>query len=830
MADNASEQTLQELLVATQQMNASLQKLSSVLGKATPSAAAASPAAGAAKGATDGLAAGMSKFLPMLGPAGKALSVLVTAVEVVSKIFNMLGGVMSGLVNAVGNMAGILGEFAMAATSGTMKLSNMVDVMGDLAKEIPIIGGLLGSLAGPMKYVIQRQEESLEMFKKLSTVGAGVGESLEGMRANARATGLTMDEYATTVSANGAVFATMGGDVQSGVKMFNKNMQAVMGPGSEVSKAFFGMGMTAQDAAGALTNYMRSQGSMNKQSLMDSKAVAQSALEAAQQTQYLAESTGKRKDQIEAEIKQAQEEENWQAYLAGLSEKGAKEATENLKYALAHGGKDAGDMVKTGMMTGVVMPLTESQRKADALTGGALTKFSKGVIGATGTYEERMQKMDKSNAEFAEGTRGAVEKFRTVNGLLMGQGEKALINGTIVANSTRALENGKLKSTEQQIKEGIEQRKKITDSANGDAAALGQQTQNLRLFGNIIDSILGTLSGPFLKPIMALTESFQGVAMRAAEWIKPKMEEFAAWLKPWTDRFVALAKKGTWDEFKTTLLAFWTDIKAKAGPMIKDVWESTKPILFEAIKSLFNFLWDAIKESIIPRWMRGDTDNEKAEDRKKEIEKLKKSLDEDEKRLAAAKERGARGSAQNERAIEAKKKRLAELENEGKTPTTPGGSSTPAAEKAGSKPAAAPPVDQATNIRNWAYSLMTGQAKEGDVPASIKAQVADVQSNPDDSLKKSVSDYEASVKQKAAEDKAKLEKAAADEKAAKEKPAAAAAPTPAAAAPKTQEPSADAATALNTQIAQLVKASRDTADNTKRAADLIASRGNRFPS
>jgi hypothetical protein len=817
MADTpATEQTLQELLVQAQKMNATLTKLTGVLGKTASSGTAGSGGgASAANTAMSGLASTVSKFLPMLGPAGRALSVLITAVEMVSKVFNGLAGFMSGLIDKVGKVAGILGEFAMTASSGNMKLSNMVDVMGDLAKEIPIIGGLLGALAGPIKYVIQRQEESLAMFRKMSSVGAGVGESLETLRANARSTGMSLDEYEKVVSKNGAVFATMGGDVQNGVKLFNKSMQEVMGKDSEVSRAFFGMGYTTDQAAEAVANYMRSQGSMNKQGLQDSKAVAAAALEAAQQTQYLAESTGKRREQIEEEIKKATEEENWQAYLAGLSEQGAKDATAKLKEALAHGGKDAGDMVKTGLMTGIVQPLTASQMKTDAMLGGAMTKYATSIVNASGTTDQQFGQMSRANADLAIGTRGAVEQFRTVNGLLLGQGKQGLIDAAVVANSTRAMENGRIKNAEQIVAEDAARMKKIKEAGGSDAANLAQQTQNLRQFGTVIDSILGTLSKTFLPLINMMIDGFQKVVLNLAEKIKPMMEQFSAWLTPWVAKFT---KINSWEEFKTVMFAFWKDIKEKAGPLIKDVWESVKPVMFDAISKLFGFLWDALKTSVIPRWMRSDTDSEKEQDRLEKIAKLKKEMAREEEIVA----KGGRAGGYAQRRLEDLKKKMEELNSSG-------GNSGAASNNAPSN-SSAPNTDNAKVARDWAYSLMTGQAKPGDVPATIKAQVDSLQNDPD--LKKQAEAYRADMARKELEAQQKREAEAAATRAAQTAPAQQNTPTPVPKPPTStsQDSRADSATVLNNSIARLVQLQQETAENTKKTASLIASRGNLFRS
>ena len=700
MADNASEQTLQDLLDQARAMNASLQKIASLFGKA-PKGAATGATGGGKSGADEALSkvtAQASKFLPVITATSKAFSGLLIAVDLIAKIFSGLGGLLSSLFDRVGAVAGILGEFAGKAAQGNMKLSEMVDVMGQLANQIPLVGGALGGLIGIMKFVIERQEESLAMFRKMSSVGAGVGESLETLRQNARSTGLTMDEYAGAVQKNSAVFATMGGDVQAGVKQFNKNMQAVMGPGSEVSKSFFGMGYTAEEAAGALANYMKSQGSINKQGLNDSKATAAAALQLAQQTQALSETTGKRREQVQAELDEAQEEANWKAYLAGLTEKGALEATQKLSYALQHGGKDVSKMVQTGMMTGVVLPLTESAQSSAAITGGATVKFAEDIVKASGSAEEMQVSFDKANTGLVKGTAQAVKDVGQVSALQVGMGQKGLLDAQLIANQNRALQNGKLKSDEEQLKDAAAQRAKIKAAGNTDAASLSQQTQNLRTFGNVIDGMIGTLAGPFLKPILEMTGAFQDIALKVVNWIQPYITQFSAWLKPWVEEFSKIAKTGTFDEFMKAIGKMWGEAWAYMKPKIQEVWDAVKPVLFDAIKNLFGFLWDAIKESIIPRWMRSDTDSEKAADRA----------------------------------------------------NSPRGKAAAATEARNAAATSAPPSSNPAS-RDLAKSVLAGEKQDSDVPPELKSQV--------DTWKKDTQLQQAAAKQKAAQEAADAKQA-----------------------------------------------------------------------
>lgn len=829
MANPASEQTLQELLETAKSMSASLDRLSSVLGKPTSGAAGKSDSTTkAAEEAQKNLTAQTSKLAPAVGSATKAMNTFSAVVDFVGGVFTKLSGFLSGLVNIASNVTGILGEFAAAATSGKMQLSDMVQVMGDLANQIPIVGGLFSSMAGLMKFVIVRQEETLTMFRNMAKVGAGIGESLETLRVGARSTGLTMDDYAEAIQNHSKELTLSGGDVERGRKLFEKNMGAIMGPGSTVSKSLFGLGYTAAQSADLLGLYMATQGTMNKKELDDSRYVAQGTKQLAEQMTYLSEVTGKRREDLEKEIKEAAEEASWKNYVASLDPEAAARANAAVAEGLARAGKDGADAVKIAIRTGIETPVNDAGKKLFVTTQGASTAWvgalAKGARDTTIPLEKWNKSVSEATWEMGQRAGEMNQSVGGVNAILDAQG-KGFLNANALNISTQLKQ---YKDREEFIAKDGELRKKVTEAGKSDAAALAEQQQNLRRFGNIIDNIISTLTGPLLGPILKLTESFQGLATTFAKQLEPYFKDFGIFMGKWVDKFTSIK---SWEEFKTVMFAFWEDIKLKAGPLVRDVWESTKPVLFEAIKNLFSFLWDALKASVIPQWMRSDTEAEKAEEaaeerRKKEaeLERAKRDLANAEQAKERIKKTGGFEWQANlaESAAEKQRKKIAQLEEELKPAAKP-------ATGAASEPA--PAVDEATNVRNWAWSLLTGQAEEGSVPASIKDQVDTMRKDPD--LAKQAADYRAEIKRQA-EEKARQEKEAAAAAAAKssqqKKPELGTQPvlTPAGEARSSQTTSNDAATILNKQLAQLITINRDTAEAAQRTANLIASNGNLF--
>jgi hypothetical protein len=809
MADYASEQTLQELLAEARAMNASLSRMASVLGRA-PAGNGGAAAGGAAAGVASA-AAGMAGLAKSISPASIALTALGGALSLVTKAFGVIGSIIGDLAGRLGNAVGAVVGFAKQMVDGTATLTSMVGMFGEMAKQIPLVGGALSGLISIVGFITKRMEDSFKMYKDLASSGMTFGGSLIEMRTQIQSAGLSVDEFAKISAKNGELFASMGGNVQKGGELFLKSQQAIV---NGLKSEFAGLGMNAAEASGFLATYMKAQGNMSKDSLRDHRANAQGALELAQQTQFLSETTGKRREQIQEELEAATKEANWKAYLSGLSAEEAAKATAKLNFALAKGGKDAGDMLKTGMMTGVWQPMTAGQARTDAVLGGALTDMVKTVGTATGSTEQIASKMSTAGGKLANAVDVAYKDVGVTSALQIAQGKNGLISQELLTLRNNQMENGRIKSVEKIAADEAAARAKITeDLKKGDAAGVGKAQMDLKQAGlnlsTALDKIVGTLSGPIIEMLGKITKFLTDNSKNIEEWAT----KFANWFKPWVDKFTSVK---SWDEFRAVMNDFWKDIKEKVGPILKDLWDSVKPVLASAVSNLFEMMWSSVKTALIPRLLRKDTEAEKEEDRQKDIAQRKKAVTDLEENILKTQAKIAE--------IKAKGGNTRYLEGALARQETALGNAKKGLAEAGGTPA--PQPDQAKVARDWAYSIMTGQSKESDVPANIKDSVAAAKQDP--TLIKQADDYKAQVAQQAAQEKARQEAAAQAAKNAASQPAPAATPAPPpSAAPITrQDSSASAANVLNTQLATLVRASLETAEHTKKTASILASNGN----
>lgn len=836
MANPASEQTLQELLETARLMNESLTKLSTVMGKSVGggTGAATEKSAKAAADAQQNLANQTSKLVPHVDASSKSFAVLNSSVSAASKFLERLGGIFSGLVSTVSNMAGVLGEFTAVAAQGKMQLSDMVGFMGKFAEQIPIVGGLLGSLAGPIKFVMQRMEESYDAYKKISQVGVTFGGSLTELRMRAQAANMTVDQFASALQRNGALIATAGSDTEKGADILSNALATTAGPGSKIFRSLAGMGYSADQAASLTETYLATQGTLSKKELQDQNVISKGVLELGHHMQNLSEITGKRKEQIEAELKEAAEEANWKNFIAGITD--PEEITrinKALTTASATMGKDGVEAVKVAIRTGFTGPVTEAGKRMFVTTQGTsvdlVTSLMKSAKKGGEIYDKEVMsnavKMGKS-AQVMQDSVGGIAQIHAANG-------KQLLSADATNFATRL--KG-IKNEEEFQKLWKEISSKNANLGKTQAGELGTQQQNLKSFGNLINNIIDTLAGPFIGPIMQMTGPLLDIMTKFAKLIQPQVDLFGGWFMKWVGTFT---KVDSWEGFKKAMMAFWEDIKAWTGPRIKKLWEEEiGPIVVSGFKFLLKAAWDAIKSmlySLLPDFMKGSdtgevSDQEKYEKQAVEAERARKELADAKQTIYQAEQNEIKKKA----FIESAKAGMGEKAAKEKAAEYFKGPSEEALANAKRVVAGQPPApDQSQLIRDWAYKIMTRQENESAVPAEIRDKVKEAQNDP--GVKKLAEEYRASVEKENAEKKAAMEKAAAEAKAEtakaqQKKPELGTQPvlTPAGAARASQTSAETSSDLLNKQLAQLITINRDTAEAAQRTANLIASNGNLF--
>jgi hypothetical protein len=504
----------------------------------------------------------------------------------ISGTFNLLGGILGKMFEAVGKVVGgllqtgaNLFDFAQKAALSGAKLSEFYDAF----RNLPFY---LGEVMGIFAKIIAFSEGLLRSYQDLTKVGAAFSGNLFTMLKAATSAGMTLTEFQGVVKNNSDIFSTMGGNVNDGIMKFSEYSKNLMGPGSKYAKQLLALGYTSEEAGEALAGYIRSQGTMNKEGLADADSVSASVVAYANQLDSLSKMTGKQRDLIEKGVKDAEKEATLQTFLAGLSKENADTARAALADAFAKGGPAYRDQIALGMQ-GVFGPVTKEMGDLAAGTGG------QSVIAARRVYEimnSNMTSAQKLAAITQEGTNtvqaavGIAKGMGTQNAALMAATNNGMLQSTAILRQTGlSITNAgaALAKAEQQRAEQLK----------GNAGALAQAEQNIKLFGTTIMGIIGSALAPLAGPLIDFGMQVTSVitTLVGSKGFRDAVASITNWF---TTTFTELKKSESMTEFFQTFFKRMVDGAEK-------IWKAFEPIWTGTVKPALLKLWDDVKPTLI---------------------------------------------------------------------------------------------------------------------------------------------------------------------------------------------------------------------------------------
>jgi hypothetical protein len=579
--NGATEATLAELLATAQAMNINLNKLNSLVGRMNTG--------GGSGGGLGGIAATASS-IASINPIAKALSVGM----------NMLSGLMAGLGSIVGKVVGtftvLVGnmfDFAKAAANGTATLSLFYDT---IFKGIPILGTLSSIFADIIRY----SEGLLTSYQNITQVGASFGGNLFEMANAAARAYMTVSEFSQVINKNSDIFATMAGGVQSGINKFVDANAALMGPDSPYSKGILGLGVTSQQASEYLAGVIRSQGMMGRQQSATSGELAKFTNEYIFQLDTLSKLTGKRKDQLDAEIKKAEEEQLWQLTLDSMTVPEQERAKMMLTIAQGLNGQAAVDQLKAQFrgLNAPVNDLTQNfaiATKGASLNGTAMLDLLKG----NRSLEEVSKLMYKSQFGLSREVLSTQESIGQL-GQAAGVGsqlytQEQLKTGRIVKQFGGDFDKVMAAIKKEQEKQG-----------KGNAQQLATAEQNIKIFGSRLMQIFTTFIEPIVGPLIGFADAVIKTVSTfvASDGVIAQFNKIKNWFgTAFTDLQAAYKEGGfkglfsklgeklgeAFNNTKEFLTPLWEGIK----PALLQVWDT---ILKPAFLDLLDLMWGAFKE------------------------------------------------------------------------------------------------------------------------------------------------------------------------------------------------------------------------------------------
>lgn len=290
----------------------------------------------------------------LMGTAGRKFGELTKGVSLVSGGFKALNSVITGTIS---------------------NFANVGDSIEKAANVIPILGPLLSTVASA-------SVKLNDAFLDASRSGASFGGSVNEFARSASEAGMTLEKFGQFIAQNGQGMLAFGGTTEEGAKRFTQVSKALRATSSDL----YALGFSSEDINKGLANYgalLRAQGLQGRQSNGELVAGAKKYLK---ELDALAKITGEERSAKEAEMKALATDAQFQAAMAG-KDKDVRDSFMNTVLSLP---KPLQGFVKDFLATGTLT--SEETQRIGALMGGE-------VMNELQTMRNKMQSGQKLTAE-----------------------------------------------------------------------------------------------------------------------------------------------------------------------------------------------------------------------------------------------------------------------------------------------------------------------------------------------------------------------------------------------------------------------------------------------
>ena len=434
----------------------------------------------------------------------------------------LAGGALAGLNTA----ASSLNKSFNAIFSVADKLTDNQGKASDMFATFAGMGGVVGLVASGLERAAAFQEANLTMYQNLTQNGINFGGSLTEMREGASRMGLSMEEFGRIMKDNSQAFAGMGANANDGAKAF-KNLSIEMF-NSDVGAELRALGLTTSEMNTSAANYIAMTGGRTKKEMQNSEQLIKETAQYVEHLTVLSDISGKNRKEEEEKLKRASMQAAYENHIAKLrvtDPAAAARATAGMAEAMK-GGQGA---------------IETFQQKSLGFAGG-MTAASRDFLGRNQNAAAGLDKVFASTQDASKSVRDiAIDGAAITHGLtkdaealgtsgaaisIMGKGAGA-VNEALKAQ-TLAINQGLV--TEEDHREQARKAFKEVDArktAEADQAAktqqafqkLGQEllTAITPLFNKLAPVLLSIGQGlaSFLKYLNNSSTAFNGVLVAA---------------------------------------------------------------------------------------------------------------------------------------------------------------------------------------------------------------------------------------------------------------------------------------------------------------------------
>lgn len=385
--------------------------------------------------------------------------------DAVDKNSNDTKSLKNSLLGAIGKIDSVAGSNANSMMS---KLSGGVGQLSTVLGQTRMgkLAGYVAVAAESFNLMWQRTTELADATFSAYDSGIVFSGGMTQLAKSASDVGLSLADFGKLLSKNGQVVASMG------IKRTNELGKAF----TEATRGGIDLGMTFDQAQQTLLSYAEQQrysGNLNK---MSTEEITQGAQEYGKQLNVLAQLTGKRREQIDQEIKDAMKRPNIQILINSLSGPAREAAEKGMKLVMGTFGEQGTkmqDMIARYHARGMA-GLTQQEQTGLQLTH--TTDQFIGLVNATfaGSQEDIM-KTSKAFTETGQEYLGHMEAYNELpnaTGEALSSMQQLVTAGQTVAQNTQ----------------------KLGQDMPSDAGDVKNAQQNLNKAANTLDLALSSLA------------------------------------------------------------------------------------------------------------------------------------------------------------------------------------------------------------------------------------------------------------------------------------------------------------------------------------------------
>jgi hypothetical protein len=392
--------------------------------------------------------------------------------------------------------------------------AGLIDSTKQMAAGNATLSGVLGNfsaLPGPLGLVVRAlsafaefQETNMKTYRDMSSAGANFSGSLTDMRVAAQGAFVDLQTFGALIKNNSQVLGRMGGSVDDGARAFAAMSNSLITSGA--GEKLLALGYSTEDVNQGMLSYIATSGGRTKKEMENTAAITAATAEYMTELDKLTQFTGINRKTLEEDQKKAAAQQAFQRKMASLGEEERAKLKAAYDAASASGIAGATDAVMSAALG--MPPLTkEAQQLAGTLPGAynGLTKMTDTAM-RTGSS---MDDVRRANGEFVMGAVQGAEQLGATGDALSLQGNQT-INGAIGLQNQMNAKG--IKSADDYSKAFKDIGDNQAKQAKSQADTMAVADRQLKEFGIAIMRIVGPILGVLTPVLSILGPLFLGVA------------------------------------------------------------------------------------------------------------------------------------------------------------------------------------------------------------------------------------------------------------------------------------------------------------------------------